>query len=130
MEQRASAEGARLRGLKGSNNDTQLYRSRLDAPFIVDTQQKTVKMIARGQIYGARFAPNGNDQVVYGRAAQQTLTSRVNVYRANADGTSTVALTHDGRSLFPLWGPGAIAYDRERLRREDAPVYETGAKAA
>jgi hypothetical protein len=98
--------------------------ARLSGLAIVDTQQKTVKMIARGQIYGASFAPNGNDQVVYGRSAQQTLTSRVNVYRANADGTSTVAWTHDGRSLFPLWGPGAIAYDRERLRREDAPVYQ------
>ncbi|HEX4483012.1 MAG TPA: hypothetical protein VH081_04440 [Solirubrobacteraceae bacterium] len=98
--------------------------AKLSGLAIVDTQQKTVKMIARGQIYGASFAPNGNDQVVYGRSAQQTLTSRVNVYRSNADGTSTVALTHDGRSLFPLWGPGAIAYDRERLRREDAPVYQ------
>jgi hypothetical protein len=98
--------------------------AKLSGLAIVDTQQKTVKLIARGQIYGASFAPNGNDQLVYGRAAQQTLTSRVNVYRANADGTSTVALTHDGRSLFPLWGPGAIAYDRERLRREDAPVYQ------
>jgi Tol biopolymer transport system component len=98
--------------------------AKLSGLAIVDTQLKTVKMIARGQIYGASFAPNGNDQLVYGRSAQQTLTSRVNVYRANADGTSAVALTHDGRSLFPLWGPGAIAYDRERLRREDAPVYQ------
>jgi hypothetical protein len=98
--------------------------AKLSGLAIVDTQQKTVKMIARGQIYGASFAPNGNDQLVYGRSSQQTLSSRVNVYRANADGTSTVALTRDGRSLFPLWGPGAIVYDRERLRREDAPVYQ------
>ncbi|HTZ85511.1 MAG TPA: hypothetical protein VMB05_02490, partial [Solirubrobacteraceae bacterium] len=66
----------------------------------------------------------GSDEVVYGRAAKQTLTAPVDVYRSNADGSGTVALTRDGRSLFPLWGPSAVAYDRERLRREDAPVYQ------
>ena len=34
------------------------------------------------------------------------------------------AITHDGRSLYPVWGPTRIAYTRERLRRNDAPVYQ------
>jgi hypothetical protein len=91
---------------------------------ILDTQSAKLSMIAHGQLFGASFAPNGSDEVVYGLARSQLLTARVNIYRAKPDGTGTVALTHDGRSLFPLWGPGAIAYDRERLRREDAPVYQ------
>lgn len=98
--------------------------AKLSGLAIVDITTGTAKMIARGQIFGASFAPNGSDEVVYGRAAKQTLTAPVNLYRSNADGSGTVALTRDGRSLFPLWGPTAIAYDRERLRREDAPVYQ------
>jgi hypothetical protein len=91
---------------------------------ILDTQSAKLSMIARGQLYGASFAPNGSDEIVYGLARSQSLTARVNIYRAKPDGSGAVALTRDGRSLFPLWGPGAIAYDRERLRRQDAPVYQ------
>lgn len=98
--------------------------AKLSGLGIVDVTTGTAKMIAHGQIFGASFSPNGNDEVVYGRAAKQTLTAPVNLYRSNADGSGTVALTRDGRSLFPLWGPAAIAYDRERLRKQDAPVYQ------
>jgi hypothetical protein len=91
---------------------------------IVDLSLKTATVIAHGQIYGASFAPNGSDEVVYARAASQLLTARVDLYKSKADGSGAVALTHDGRSLFPVWGPGAIAYDRERMRHNDAPVYQ------
>ncbi|HTZ88522.1 MAG TPA: hypothetical protein VMB05_17800, partial [Solirubrobacteraceae bacterium] len=79
--------------------------ARLSGLGIVDVTTGTARMIARGQICGASFAPNGSDEIVYGRAARQTLTAPVNVFRSNADGSGTVALTRDGRSLFPLWGP-------------------------
>ena len=91
---------------------------------IVDLQANTLRLIAHGQIYGASFAPNGSDELVYGRAPSQLSSAPVNVYRSRPDGTSTVALTHDGRSLLPVWGPRAIAYDRARRRRNDAPVYQ------
>jgi hypothetical protein len=91
---------------------------------ILDTQSAKLSMIAHGQLFGASFAPNGSDEIVYGLARSQSLSARVNIYRAKPDGSGAVALTRDGRSLFPLWGPGAIAYDRERLRRQDAPVYQ------
>jgi hypothetical protein len=91
---------------------------------ILDTQSARLSVIAHGQLFGASFAPNGSDEVVYGLAHSQSLSARVNIYRAKPDGSGTVALTRDGRSLFPLWGRGAIAYDRERLRRNDAPVYQ------
>jgi hypothetical protein len=98
--------------------------AKLSGLGIVDVMTGAANVIAHGQIFGASFAPNGSDEVVFGRAANQTLTAPVNVYRSNADGSGMVALTRDGRSLFPLWGPRAIAYDRERLRRADAPVYQ------
>ncbi len=98
--------------------------ARLSGLGILDTQSSKLSMIAHGQLFGASFAPNGSDEVVYGLARSQSLTARVNIYRAKPDGSGRVALTRDGRSLFPLWGPGAIVYDRERLRRQDAPVYQ------
>ncbi len=98
--------------------------ARLSGLAIVDLQQNTLQVIAHGQLYGASFAPNGGDEVVYGLSASQTFSAPVNLYRSKPDGSSRVALTHDGRSLFPVWGPGAIAYDRERLRHLDAPVYQ------
>jgi Tol biopolymer transport system component len=91
---------------------------------ILDTQSAKLSVIVHGQLFGASFAPNGSDEVVYGLAHSQSLTARVNIYRAKPDGSGMVALTRGGRSLFPLWGPGVIAYDRERLRRQDAPVYQ------
>jgi hypothetical protein len=54
----------------------------------------------------------------------QALAAPVNLYRSKADGTGTVALTHDGRSLNPVWGKRGIFYDRERLRPNDAPVFQ------
>ncbi|HEY1451499.1 MAG TPA: hypothetical protein VGF47_11160 [Solirubrobacteraceae bacterium] len=98
--------------------------AQLSGLAVVDVQTNTIQVLAHGQLYGASFAPNGSDEIVYGLAASQSLTARVNVYSTKVDGSGTVALTNDGRSLFPVWGPGAIAYDRERLRRNDAPVYQ------
>ncbi len=103
--------------------------ARLSGLAIVDVTTGTAKVIAHGQIYGASFAPNGSDELVYGRAASQLLNASVNVYRSNADGSDAVALTRDGRSLFPLWGARGIAYDRERPRRQDAPVYQVWLRA-
>jgi hypothetical protein len=98
--------------------------AKLSGLAIVDAQTGTAKVIAHGQVLGASFAPNGSDEVVYGLAASDSPNARVNVYRSGADGSAKVALTRDGRSLFPVWGPSGIAYDRERPRKLDAPVYQ------
>jgi hypothetical protein len=91
---------------------------------ILDTATGTLKTIATGVIYGASFAPDGTDQVVFGRSQSQNFTAPVNLYTAFATGAGLARLTSDGRSLNPVWGPKSIAYDRERLRRDDAPVYQ------
>jgi Tol biopolymer transport system component len=79
--------------------------------------------VARGQIQGASFSPDGS-QIAYARSRSARLLAPVNVFVAQADGTATHAITHDGRSLYPVWGPSQIAYTHERLRRADAPVYQ------
>ncbi|HUA73525.1 MAG TPA: hypothetical protein VL988_02090 [Solirubrobacteraceae bacterium] len=98
--------------------------AQLSGLAILDTQSNKLSVIAHGQLFGASFAPNASDELVYGLARSQSLTAKVNIFRAKPDGSGTTALTRDGRSLFPLWGPGRIVYSRERLRREDAPVYQ------
>jgi hypothetical protein len=91
---------------------------------VIDLGSHTVRTIARGQIYGASFAPNGSDRIVYGRASSSSLSAPVNLYISNPDGSGLRALTRDGRSLNPVWGHLGIAYDKERLRRNDAPAYQ------
>jgi len=91
---------------------------------ILDGRTGLLRTIAAGVIYGASFAPDGSDRVVFGRALGQSLTSKVNLYTAAATGAGLRRITGDGRSLNPVWGPRFIAYDRERLRRNDAPVYQ------
>ncbi|HUB74888.1 MAG TPA: hypothetical protein VL979_12745 [Solirubrobacteraceae bacterium] len=91
---------------------------------VIDLGTDTVKMIASGVIYGASFAPDGSDQLVYARSRSLDYEAPVNLYVAHADGSSTVAISHDGRSLNPVWGHLGIAFDRERLRRGFAPQYQ------
>ena len=48
---------------------------------------------------------------------------------SDPDGSGRRALTTDGRSLNPVWGPNYIAYDREHLRRNYAPRYDIWLRA-
>ena len=91
---------------------------------ILDTTTGSLRTIASGIVYGASFDPGGSDRVVFGLARGQSLSARVNLYIAQASGARLRRLTSDGRSLNPVWGPKFIVYDRERLRRNDAPVYQ------
>jgi Tol biopolymer transport system component len=104
--------------------------SRLVAVVVDETRLVVVnaatgarRVVAQGQIQGASFSPQ-SDRVVYGISRSLSLSSPVNVWVADVDGSLRHAITHDGRSLNPLWGPRVIAYSHERLRRGDAPVYQ------
>jgi hypothetical protein len=91
---------------------------------ILDTSTGTLKKIAGGIVSGASFARDGSDRVVFGRSGSQRLEAAVNLYTSGPSGAGLKRITRDGRSLNPVWGPKYIAYDRERLRRNDAPVYQ------
>ncbi|HEX5145587.1 MAG TPA: hypothetical protein VFV85_01085 [Conexibacter sp.] len=90
---------------------------------VVDVASGARTVVARGQIQGASFSPDGR-RIAYARSRSARLSSPVNVFVAQADGSGARAVTHDGRSLQPVWGPTRIAYTHERLRRNDAPVYQ------
>ncbi len=91
---------------------------------VIDTRLYTSRVIAQGPIEGAGFAPDGSDRIVYASAASTALVAPVNIHIASADGSARAQITHDGRSLNPVWGVGGIAFDRERLRTSAAPAYQ------
>ncbi len=104
-----------------SNSATDIApRSGLD---VIDTHTGAVTPIAKGAIYGASFARDGSDRIVFGLTRSLSLSAKTNLYIARPDGTGLRRLTSDGRSLNPVWGPRYIAYDREHLRRY-APAYQ------
>jgi hypothetical protein len=92
---------------------------------VIDTLTGTVTTIAHGAIYGASFARDSSDRLAYAVARSLSVATPTNVYIANPDGSGVRALTHNGHSLFPVWGPRYIAYDRERMRgRDEYPIYQ------
>ncbi|HLH13783.1 MAG TPA: hypothetical protein VKV16_03265 [Solirubrobacteraceae bacterium] len=91
---------------------------------VIDVSTGAVRTIAHGIVAGASFAPGGSDMLAYALASSLRLGAPVNVHTSEPDGSDARTLTHDGRSLEPVWGAEGIAYDRERLRRLQAPQYE------
>jgi len=91
---------------------------------VIDTVMGTVQTIAQGVIYGASFDPEGSDRIAYASAPSTLLEAPVNVYESGPEGAGLLRLTGDGRSLDPVWGPRYIAYNHERLRPGNAPIYQ------
>lgn len=92
---------------------------------LIDTTARTVTRIASGFVFGATFEPipNPTDRVAYALSGVQKLDSPTEIYTVNADGTGRTRITHDARSLNPVWGPNGIAYDEQRFRGDDAPAF-------
>ncbi len=90
---------------------------------MIDTQTGAVTHDRAGAIYGASFARDGSDRLVFGLSHSESFAAGVNLYMSEADGAGLHRMTSDGRSLNPLWGPTYIAYDRERMRHL-SPEYQ------
>ncbi len=91
---------------------------------VIDIGLNKATLVMRGSVYGASFAPTGPDMLVFGRSASESPFAPVNLYLSRPDGSGVRAITHEGRSLNPVWGPKWIAYDRERLRGQNAPQFQ------
>jgi WD40 repeat protein len=90
---------------------------------VIDTHTGVVTTIAHGEVYGASFARDGSDKLVFGLSHSESFTAGVNLYTSEVDGAGLRRITGDGHSLFPVWGPTYIAYDRERSRHL-SPEYQ------
>lgn len=81
-----------------------------DRLVLIDVGDGSQQTIASGYFSGVSFSPNG-ESLVYAKARSEQQQQRSNIYRVAATGGSPVALTHDSRSLWPLWGPaGKIVF--------------------
>lgn len=89
---------------------------------VLDTRTGALATIAHGQIYGASFAPDPSDRIVYSQSPSESLAATANLYVSGPDGSAVKRLTPNGRNLFPVWGPRYIAYDREHSRRHATRV--------
>jgi Tol biopolymer transport system component len=67
--------------------------------------------VATGTITGASFSPNSR-RLVYAQAASLLVNSPVDLYTVTLGGGQPVAVTHNGASQSPLWGPHGIIYAR------------------
>lgn len=95
-------------------------RSALD---VLDTTTGTIATVAHGEIAGASFSPDARDLLVFAKSPSES-DFPVDLYTARAAGGGVRRLTSDRHSLDPVWGAHGIAYDRERLRHDYAPLYE------
>jgi Tol biopolymer transport system component len=94
---------------------------------LVDVAAGTARTIARGFFTNASFSPDGS-QLVYDVTAKQDVFEDVDLHVAPVAGGASRALTTDGHSLHPLWGPSKIAYTRyakakRRHPEQDSPKY-------
>jgi Tol biopolymer transport system component len=80
---------------------------------IVPLGRGTPRVIASGTINGASFAPAPPDRLVFAKAASLLVTAPVNLYTVSLNGGDPVAITSDGLSQYPLWGPSGIVFSRE-----------------
>jgi hypothetical protein len=90
---------------------------------VLDVQTGAITSIAEGAIYGASFARDGSDRLVFALSHSLSPSAPVNLYESEVDGAGLHRITSNGRSLDPVWGPSYIAYDRERMRHL-SPEYQ------
>lgn len=104
----------------------EIGKQRLVTVDLASGEQHTID---RGYFSGVSFAPEGSEQLVYGKAASENFPPRSDIYRIDIlpPGAVGVAaekprrLTTDHRSSSPLWGPnGRIVFVKhlgERTRK-------------
>jgi Tol biopolymer transport system component len=81
--------------------------------YVIDVETGKTTKIATGFFDGVTFSPDSTE-VAFGLAASMEFPSKVDVIRDPVTGGPTSALTHDGISAYPLWGPqGQIVFVKQ-----------------
>ncbi len=76
---------------------------------VVDLATGGVRVLDSGYFSGLSFCPDcGEPQLVYSKAEREGFPPRSDIYRIAVNGGSPQRLTHDQRSLDPLWRPGIL----------------------
>jgi Tol biopolymer transport system component len=81
--------------------------------YVVDVESGKKTRIASGYFNGVSFSPD-SEEVVFGLATTGNYPAKTDVFRDPVTGGPTSALTHDGISGWPLWGPrGQIVFVKQ-----------------
>lgn len=97
---------------------------------IIDTVAKRARTVARGEIEGVSFAPEGPDRLAFGLGRRELFSTPRDLYVVRGRGGRARRLTDDGSSLNPVWSQRGILFDRRRLREPEPshaplpPAYE------
>ena len=89
---------------------------------VYDVVKDELHVAAAGELRGYSFSPDG-EQIVYGRAVKDELTSDSDLYVVSALGGEEERITTVKNAVNPVWGLEEIAFDRFAARRNDAPAY-------
>lgn len=76
---------------------------------LINVATGATRTVASGYFYGVSFSPDSSE-LVYGRTANESYPPRADVFRAAVAGGAPVAITHDHKSWYPLWGPQKIVF--------------------
>ena len=76
---------------------------------LVNVANGTVRTVAKGYFFGVSFSPGGSE-VVYARTSSEKYPPHTDVYQVPVAGGAPVAITHDHKSWYPLWGPQKIVF--------------------
>jgi hypothetical protein len=108
-------------------------KARDDGLAVIDTTtMRATTLVSGGTIAGASFNPasSGGDRLVYGIFASSNPSGPCNLYTVGPSGADTTQLTHDNRSLEPVWGAKGIVFVHETPRGADAfPIYQLWLRA-
>jgi Tol biopolymer transport system component len=96
--------------------------------LLVDTRQLTYRLIVKGEMSGASYAPDGK-AIVYSVKDEPRTYKRLelgyNLFINTISSGHTVRLTSGGTSIAPVWGKRGIAFSRITRRRNSLwPRYE------
>lgn len=91
---------------------------------VIDTRTLAARVLARGAIERASFAPSG-DRLVYASTRSPQLGVAVNLHTIAADGSRPRRITSNGHSFSPVWTRSGIVFTRDTLRGfSKAPIYQ------
>jgi hypothetical protein len=97
---------------------------------VVDTTTGDVVVTVPGIVNGASFSPTSPNELVAGLGQSQDFGKQQNLYTVTigtgpTESAGETELTHDGRSINPVWGSRGILFDRYTLRGvSKAPAYQ------
>jgi hypothetical protein len=96
-------------------------RSRL---LVYDLKAHEAATVAHGVIRGFSFSPDSRN-IVYGSSGRSdAFDAPADLYVLALGSEGKTRITRDRKSLNPLWGTaGEIVFDRQTLRRNDAPRF-------